>query len=73
MQYVEGRALVFQNIDYIMMTVTLLRKDYMHLASCLVPIGDQVGMSQTEIAEMLRTKTKRFSEEEIMKKYGKVS
>ena len=56
-----------------MMTVTLLRKDYKHLASCLVPIGDQVGMSQTEIAEMLRTKTKKFSEEEIMKKYGKVS
>ena len=55
-----------------MMTVTLLRKDYMHLASCLVPIGDQVGMSQSEIAEMLRTKTKRFSEEEILRIYGKL-
>ncbi|KAL9631722.1 MAG: hypothetical protein Q9164_005735 [Protoblastenia rupestris] len=71
-KYKEGRALVFQNIDYIMMTVTLLRKDYMHLASCLVPIGDQIGMSQSEIAEMLRTKTKRFSEEEILRIYGKL-
>lgn len=70
-QYREGRALVFQNIDYIMMTVSLLRKDYMHLAACLVPIGDQVGMEQKEIADMLRSKTKRFSEQDIMKKYGK--
>ena len=54
-----------------MMTITLLRKDYMHLASCLVPTGDQIGMSQKEIADMLRTKTKRFTEEEIMKKYGR--
>ena len=64
---------MFQNIDYIMMTVTLLRKDYLHLASCLVPIGDQVGMSHEAIADMLKTKTKRFSEEEILKKYGRLS
>lgn len=72
-QYRQGRALVFQNIDYIMMTVTLLRKDYLHLASCLVPMGDQIGMSQIEIADMLRTKTKKFSEGDILRKYGKLS
>lgn len=55
-----------------MMTVTLLRKDYMHLASCLVPMGDQIGMSQEEVADMLRTKTKKFTEEDIMKKYGRL-
>jgi len=71
-QYRNGRALTFHNIDYIMMTITLLRKDYMHLASCLIPMGEQTQMSQAEIAEMLRTKTKRFSEENIMRKYGKV-
>lgn len=71
-QYREGRALTFQNIDYIMMTITLLRKDYMHLASCLIPMGDQMKMTPTEIAEMLRSKTKRFSEEDIMRKYGRV-
>ena len=54
-----------------MMTVTLLRKDYMHLASCLVPMGDQIGMSQEAIANMLRTKTKRFSDDEIREKYRK--
>ena len=63
---------MFQNIDFIGMTITLLRKDYMHLASCLIPMGDQINMSQTEIADMLRTKTKRFSDEDIMKKYGKL-
>ncbi|KAI4114981.1 MAG: hypothetical protein LQ345_004338 [Seirophora villosa] len=71
-RYSAGRALVFHNIDYIMMTVTLLRKDYMHLASCLVPMGDQIGMSQEEVADMLRTKTKKFTEEDIMKKYGQL-
>ncbi|KAK4992413.1 hypothetical protein LTR50_001172 [Elasticomyces elasticus] len=70
-QYRDGRALIFQNIDYIMMTVKLIQKDYMHLAGCLVPIGEQVHMSKKEIAEMLRTKTKRFSEEDIAKKFGK--
>lgn len=55
-----------------MMTVTLFRKEYMHLASCLVPIGDQVGMTQVEIADMLKRKTKRFEEAEIMRKWGKV-
>ncbi len=56
-----------------MMTVTLLRKDYMHLASCLIPIGDQIGMTHVEIAEMLRSKTKKFSEEDIARKFGKSS
>ncbi|KAK4548626.1 hypothetical protein LTR36_009536 [Oleoguttula mirabilis] len=67
--YRTGRALVFHNIDYLMMTVKLLQKDYMYLASCLVPIGDQIGMSQVEIAEMLRTKTRKFTEDDIRKKF----
>jgi hypothetical protein len=41
----------------------------MHLAKQLVPIGDQIGMSQVELAEMLRTKTRKFSEEEIAAKF----
>ncbi|KAI9816016.1 MAG: hypothetical protein M1827_002008 [Pycnora praestabilis] len=69
-QYKDGGALVFQNIDYIFMTIRLLRKDYLHLARCLVPVGDQIGMSEQEIADMLRTKTRRFTEEEIRQKYG---
>lgn len=43
----------------------------MKLAKQLVPIGDQIGMSQLEIAEMLKRKTRRFSEEEIKSKFGK--
>ena len=55
-----------------MMTITLLRKDYLHLASCLIPMGEeQSQMTRAEIAEMLRSKTKRFSEEDILRKWGK--
>lgn len=32
-------------------------------------MGDQVGMTQEEIVEMLKRKTKRFSEKEIVEKY----
>ncbi|KAI9808899.1 MAG: Serine/threonine-protein kinase [Phylliscum demangeonii] len=69
-QYRAGRALVFRNIDYLGMTVRLLRKDYAHLATCLVPIGDQVGWSQDEVVRMLRTKTRRFDELEIARKFA---
>ena len=63
---------MFQDIDYLMITVSLLCKNYTHLASCLVPIGDQIGLDQKAVADMLRTETKLFLEEDIVKKYGKV-
>lgn len=62
---------MFCNIDYMMLTIKTLQKDYMYLAKCVVPMGDQVGMSLDELAAMLRTKTRRFSEEEIRAKFGK--
>ncbi|RAL16979.1 fatty acid desaturase [Aspergillus homomorphus CBS 101889] len=68
-RYAAEGALVFRNIDYIMITIRLLRKDYLHLAKCLVPMGEQVGMTLQEKAEMLRRKTRRFSEGEITKKF----
>ena len=54
-----------------MMTYRILAKDYLYLADCVVPIGDQIGLSKQELADMLRSKTRRFSEEEIQKKYYK--
>jgi hypothetical protein len=56
-----------------MLTITLLRKDYLHLAKCLVPIGDQVGMSLEQTAQMLRTKTRAFTEEDVRKGFGRRS
>ena len=53
------------------MTLRILNKDYSYLADCMVPIGDQIGLSKQELADMLRTKTRRFSEEEIQEKYYK--
>lgn len=67
--YRNGRALVFHNIDYNMMTYKLMRKDYMYLADRLVPMGDQIHMTKQEIADMLRTKTRRFTEEDIREKF----
>jgi len=48
-----------------------MRHHYEYLAGCLVPIGDQIGMSQEEIVIMLKSKTRKFSEEEINLKFGK--
>ena len=71
-QYQDGRALVFHNIDYLELTYRLMRKDYDHIAKCLVPIGEQKAMSHEQRVKMLKTKTKRFSEEDISNKFRKV-
>ncbi|KAK4663888.1 uncharacterized protein QC763_501910 [Podospora pseudopauciseta] len=69
-KYAEEKALVFHNIDYLMITVKLLQKDYDHLARCLVPIGqEQIELSMKDRAEMLRGLTRRFTEEEIREKF----
>ena len=60
---------MFCNIDHLMLTVKLLQKDYLHLARCQLPIGDQVMMSVSEIAALLETKTRRFSEDKIWLKF----
>ncbi|KAF2433692.1 hypothetical protein EJ08DRAFT_37493 [Tothia fuscella] len=69
-RYADEHALVFRNIDYIMITIRLLRKEYEYLARCLVPIGEQIDMTLEDKAEMLRRKTRKFSEEEIKEKFG---
>jgi len=69
--YASQHALVFCNIDYLMITYRLMRKDYDYLARCLVPIGEQIKMSHEERVEMLRKKTIRFTEEDIRRKFGK--
>ncbi|KAK3352038.1 fatty acid desaturase-domain-containing protein [Neurospora tetraspora] len=70
--YAANNALVFHNIDYIMITVRLMMKDYMTLAKCMVPIGEfQMNMTLEERAAYLRRHTRRFSEEEIKEKFGK--
>jgi hypothetical protein len=70
-KYSDEDALVFYNIDYLMITFSLLAKNYIHLAKCLVPIGAQMQLTMDERAEMLRRKTRRFTEEEIAEKWGK--
>ncbi|KAI0449567.1 fatty acid desaturase [Xylaria acuta] len=67
--YGREHALVFHNIDYLMITVRLMMRDYEHLARCLVPIGDQIDMTMEQRAAMLKRHTRRFSEEEIREKF----
>ena len=70
--YGREQALVFHNIDYLMLTVRLLLRDYDHLARCLVPIGPrQIAMSTAERAAMLRRHTRRFTEDEIREKFAR--
>lgn len=62
---------MFHNIDYIMITIKLLQKDYEHLAKCMVPIGEeQLAMSLDERAALLKKHTRQFSEEEIKAKFN---
>ena len=70
-QYSDEHAIVFYNIDYFFLTVNLLRKNYEHIAKCLVPMGDQMQLTLDERVEMLKRKTRKFSEEEIAEKWGK--
>lgn len=62
---------MFYNIDYMFLTINLLRKNYEHIARCLVPLGDQMKLTIEERVEMLKRKTRRFTEEEIAEKWGK--
>lgn len=70
-QYQSEGALVFKHVDFLLITVHLLRKDYDHLANCLVPIGDQIGKSRRELASMLREKARRFTEDDIQLKFSR--
>ncbi|CAN8105380.1 unnamed protein product [Discula destructiva] len=70
--YAANGALVFHNIDYLMMTLSLLRKDYERLARCMVPIGEkQIRMTMEERVAMLKRHTTPFTEEEIRDKFKK--
>jgi hypothetical protein len=61
--------LTFQKVDFIKLTYLLLRKEYAFIAECLVPMGEQIGMTNEELASMLRRKTKKFSEQSIRQKF----
>jgi hypothetical protein len=69
-KYADERALVFSDIDYLMVTVRLMMKDYEHLAKKLVPMGDQIDMSFEERVAMLKRKTRKFTEEEVKMKFS---
>ncbi|KAF9888486.1 hypothetical protein FE257_008593 [Aspergillus nanangensis] len=65
-RYENEDALVFRNIDYIMITVKLLQKDYTYLAHRMIPLGaDQAKLTVEERATMLRARTRKFSKDQM--------
>lgn len=70
-EYSAQSALTFYDIDYLMITVRLLMRDYGYLADRLVPMGEeQSGMSKEETMKLLKRKTKRFTEDDIQRLFG---
>ncbi|KAK7421203.1 hypothetical protein QQX98_002333 [Neonectria punicea] len=67
--YASQHALVFHNIDYLMITVRLLMKDYNHLTKCMIPIGSQMSLTMDERVQLLQRHTRRFTEHEIKEKF----
>lgn len=72
--YSSHQALTFYDIDYLFVTVRLLMKDYEYLAKRLVPMSkEQKLMGMQERVELLKRKTKAFSEEDIQRLFGKAA
>jgi hypothetical protein len=69
--YASQQALVFHDIDYLMITVRLMLRDYDTLARCMVPMGDQIAMTMEERKALLKRCTQQFTEEEIKAKFKK--
>ncbi|KAJ3488224.1 hypothetical protein NLG97_g6233 [Lecanicillium saksenae] len=69
--YAKEGALVFHNIDFLMITIRLMMKDYETLAKCLVPMGDQIQLSMEGRAQLLRRLTKKFTEEDVQRTFPK--
>ncbi|KAJ6436640.1 MEI5 protein [Purpureocillium lavendulum] len=67
-EYASQGALVFHGIDFVMITVRLLLKDYRTLAECMVPIGGQISMTMDERVEFLKGRTQQFTEKDIQRK-----
>lgn len=70
--YAKEGALVFHNIDFLMITIRLMMKDYEHLAKCLVPMGDHIQLSLEGRMQLLRRLTRKFSEEDVQRTFPKV-
>jgi len=69
--YAKEGALVFHNIDFLMITARLMMKDYEHLARCMVPMGAQIDLTMEGRVALLKTLTRKFSDDEIRDKFRK--
>ncbi|KAK3191163.1 hypothetical protein K4F52_002749 [Lecanicillium sp. MT-2017a] len=69
--YAKEGALVFHNIDFLMITARLMMKDYDHLAKCLVPMGSQIDLTMQGRVDLLKKLTRKFSDVDIRRTFEK--
>ena len=69
--HASQHALVFCNINYVMLTYRLFRKDYDYLPTCLVPMAIRIQMSHGETVEMLRSKMTKLTDDDIKRRFRK--
>ena len=62
-EYVENKALVFEDLDFLGVWAKIMKKDYEKLADHVVNLG---GMweSREEVIQVMKDRTKRFSKED---------
>jgi fatty acid desaturase len=70
-EYEDEQAVVFKDLDYPDVWIRLMMGNYQSLANYWVHVGDGPRPSDEEIIELLKSKTKRFTKEEVFKIYGK--
>lgn len=71
-RYKSEDALVFTNIDYMLITFRLVTNNYEKLADCFVPIGEeQMKLSREEVKSMLKSRTKKFEKTDLERAFGK--
>ena len=67
-EYASQGALVFHGIDFMMITLRLLLKDYRTLPECMVPIVSQISMTMDERVDFLKGRTRQFTDKDIQRK-----
>lgn len=64
-KYAENKALIFEGIDFITVTLLLFFKRYQTLANHLININGNTFASDEEAIQIMKQRTKRFSKEEL--------
>lgn len=62
-EYADNKAFIFNGVDFLIIWVWLMRKEYDKLADKIVNLG--AWNSKEEVIQLMKERTRRFSEEEV--------